>query len=156
MDTAHGDVRRPTISYRDMKTGLFVTLHASVPSALVSPAKLAPSRNCLRSAQIPSGLSGSDSEPAATPIYNYSVLGDMFYHKHCLCARKILAPARLTDTARLLQLWVVAQVPASIHRPRVVDAVVMAVASAVQQKTIVRTFTALVCVSKLVILNQFA
>ena len=155
---ANGDLRRPAVMCTLASGAVCVRLHACVPVDTFPAHKLAPDRNCLRSAAAPAQAAAPDkgSQPRnvgsgqscgnsdttsllATPAYNGGILADLWFHRHC-CALAELASkhASIAACAALLQCWVRGQTPAAQHVEPLVDAVCAALATAVTSGAAVR------------------
>jgi Nrap protein domain 1 len=145
-----GDVRRPDILLQPKDWRLAVQLTVIIPPDAFAAAKLAPDRNCLRSAAAASALKqqaqlangnnghagtvlegkctgstdGQAGQLLATPIYNAGILSDAFHAQHCeKLARMAAANPAFAPAAALLQAWVLGQTPASRHVKQMLDAV---------------------------------
>lgn len=130
------DLRCPCLLYTDHATDCSVLVSISLDSGTFQCSKLAPGRNCLRSATIPKKGS-TDPQPAATPVYNASILSDLLYHSLCTDLARILASPRLQAVACLCQKFLAAQVPDSLHLSSLLEGLLATLASAVQFKKVV-------------------
>lgn len=136
MQSGGTDLRRPSLQYTDAATGVSVLVSTTLAPGAFQCSKLAPDRNCLRSAVLQ--VKGSaEAQPAPTPIYNASVLSELLYHSLCTELGRILAPPRLQAVVCLVSRLLAAQVPDSTHTASLMDGLMVALASAVQTEKVV-------------------
>lgn len=141
------DLRSPCLHYIDLATNYSVLVSTSLPSGTFQCSKLAPARNCLRTATLPA--KGSEApQPAPTPIYNASILSNLLHHSMSVDIARILASPRLQAVACLCGKFLTAQVPESLHMASLLEGVLTALAQAVQSGKVV-CFQPLACVSTL-------
>lgn len=162
LTAVHGDLRRPELVLDLTKADVSLRIHVCLPTNMFHVRKLAPDRNCLRSASVANqkmqvgrvrvqsaGAAGRESDakapapaaaPLATPAYNAAILGDMLHHQHC-CTLGMLAKHNpcVGACAALLQAWVVAQSPVARHLRQLVHALWATLASVTRSGTIVRS-----------------
>jgi hypothetical protein len=133
------NLRCPCICYTDQASNISVLVSTSLPSDSFPCSKLAPTRNCLRSAAPPAkGKDGAtDPQPAATPIYNASILSELLHHSMCTDLATVLGSTRLQVVACLCNKLLSSQVEETLHHPSLLDGLLIAFASAVQDGKVV-------------------
>ena len=164
LHSVHGDLRRLAVQLplqMESQT-VMLCLHAGISDELFSAAKLAPDRNCLRSAAVPSanpaeqrnGASAAPGKPQkeahdastgaddrqllATPAYNASVLADVFVHQHfCNLAASSQKLPGLLQALLALRRWVQAQMPPMLHLHAVLQGAWACMAGLVQVGAVV-------------------
>lgn len=142
MQSGGTDLRRPSLQYTDAATGVSVLVSTTLAPGAFQCSKLAPDRNCLRSAVLQ--VKGSaEAQPAPTPIYNASVLSELLHHSLCTELARILAPPRLQAVVCLVSRFLAAQVPDSTHTASLMDGLMVALASAVQTEKVTERMTVL-------------
>ena len=141
LSTPHGDLRRPALSLTHKATKLRVNLLPSVSAALFKLLKLAPDRNCLRSAVLSKKRSAEGApavQQAATPVYNAGVLADALRDAHSASLARVLATLQLRDVGLLLRLWSHRHLPHNAHSAALLDALWAALAHCVETACVVR------------------
>ena len=146
MKASGSDLRSPCLLYVDQATDFSVLVSTSLPSGTFQCTKLAPARNCLRSATLPC-KGPEDPQPAATPIYNASILSELLHHSMSIDLARILASPQLQAVACLCSKFLAAQVPESLHSNSLLEGILTALAHAVQFGKVV-CFQQLPCVAR--------
>lgn len=138
----------PRLAFTDAVSGRPVELSVRVPGGAFAAVKLAPDRNNLRTVLAAAGGSAAPAQAgqegpalAPSPAYNGSILHDMLRHALCVELAGALPLRRQRDAARLLRVWLQAQVPRSAHSGALLHGVLVALGAAVRARHVVRSRT---------------
>ena len=139
-----GNTRSPLLAFTDGETGSRVVLSARPAEDAFPAAKLAPDRNNLRTvrsaATAAAEQAAQDPGLSPTPRYNGSILADALRHGLCVELAAALPLPRQRDVARLLRLWLLAQVPRGVHAGPMLLGVLVALGMAVRAGQVVRVY----------------
>ena len=156
LEMLDGDLRRPVLCLRLRGASWALRLTVQAPTDTFAPTKLAPDRNCLRSASAQAGAppaqvadggaatgaDGAEAQLLATPAYNAGILADIFYQSHCCTLAALLeGHGELAHAAQMLAQWLRVQAIACSVKGALLDALLAKLGSAIKGGTVVRLYT---------------